>query len=130
MATKSRVTAVENKIPDVNGFVKKTNYSTEISSIKNDYVTNASLINQLNDLKSQHIVDEAKKIDDETKKNSIDILKHKTLLGHNKSVLHDLEREASFYREKDNCLDSWLLFRPSFSSFTSSVDSSYIEKWK
>ena len=34
LATKSSVTAVENKIPDVKGFVKKTDYSTEITSIK------------------------------------------------------------------------------------------------
>ena len=52
LATKSSVIAVENKIPDVNGFVKKTNYATEITSIKNDYVTNAALTSQLNDLKS------------------------------------------------------------------------------
>ena len=32
-----------NKIPNVKGFVKKTDYSTEIASIKNDYATNAAL---------------------------------------------------------------------------------------
>ena len=41
--------------------LKKTDYATEISNIKNDYVTNASLNSQLNDLKSQHIADEVKK---------------------------------------------------------------------
>ena len=34
LATKLSVTAVKNKIPDVNGFVKKTDYATEITSIK------------------------------------------------------------------------------------------------
>ena len=34
LTTKSSVRAVENKIPDVKGFVKKTDYSTEITSIK------------------------------------------------------------------------------------------------
>ena len=58
LATKSSVTVVENKIPDVNGFVKKTDYTTEIISIKNDYVTKAALTSQLNDLKIQHIADE------------------------------------------------------------------------
>ena len=38
LATKSSVTTVENKIPDVTGFVKKTDYATEKSSIKNVYV--------------------------------------------------------------------------------------------
>ena len=53
LTTKSSLTAVENKIPDVNGFVKKTDYSAKITSIKNDYVTNAALTSQLNDLKNQ-----------------------------------------------------------------------------
>ena len=43
LAAKSSVTAVKNKIPDVNGFVKKTDYATEITCIKNDYVTKAAL---------------------------------------------------------------------------------------
>ena len=34
LATKSSGKTVENKIPDVTGFVKKTDYATEISSIK------------------------------------------------------------------------------------------------
>ena len=37
------MTAVENKIPDVNSLVKKTDYAAEITKIKNDYVTNATL---------------------------------------------------------------------------------------
>ena len=65
LATKSSVTAVENKIPDVNGFVKEADYATEI---KNYYVTNVALTSQLNDLKSTHIADKVKKIDDKTKK--------------------------------------------------------------
>ena len=78
------------------GFVKKTDFATEITSIKNDYVTKAALTNQLNDLKSQHIADEVKKVDDKMKKNITDITK--TSLEHNKSVIDDLEREASFSR--------------------------------
>ena len=84
LITKSSVTAVENKIPDVKGFVKKTNYATEITSIKNDYVTKAALTSQLNDLKSQHIADEVKKVDGKVKKNITDILNAKTSLEHNK----------------------------------------------
>ena len=91
LATKSSVIAVENKIPDVKGFVKKTDYSAEIT-IKNDYVTKASLTSQLNDLKSQHIADEVKKIDDKVRKNITDIVTTKNSLLHNKSILDDLER--------------------------------------
>ena len=41
----------------------------DITSIKNDYVTNASLTSQLNVLKSQHIATEVTTIDIKTKKN-------------------------------------------------------------
>ena len=67
MAAKSSVTAVKNKFPDVKGFVKKTDYSTEITSTKNDYVTKSALTSQLNDLKSRHIADEVKNVDDKVK---------------------------------------------------------------
>ena len=62
LATKSSVTALKNKIPDVNGFVKRTNYATEISSMKNDYVTNVALTNQLNDLKNYTTKEDLKSI--------------------------------------------------------------------
>ena len=56
------------------------------------------MTSQLNDLKRQHIADEVKKVDDKVKKNITDILNAKTSLEHNKSVIDDLEREASFNR--------------------------------
>ena len=34
---------------------KKTDVATDITAIKNDYATNASLASQLNDLKRHHI---------------------------------------------------------------------------
>ena len=83
------------------------------------------MTSQLNDLKNQHISDEVKKVDDKVVKNTSDILKYKTSLDHNKSVIYDLEREASFFRGKDYYSNSWLLFRPIFSSFTRSTDSTY-----
>ena len=111
--------AVENKIPDVKGFVKKTDYATVITSIKNDYVTKAALISQLNDLKSQHTVDEVKKIDDKVVKNTSDILSYKTSSDHNKSVINDLEREASFSRGfYYYTQQSYFLFEPKSKSFT------------
>ena len=80
--------------------LKKTEGGSEITKIKNDYVTNASLTSQLSDLKSQHIADEVKKIDDETKKNSTDILGFESKLKQKEDTftLNDLEREASFFR--------------------------------
>ena len=73
LATKAGLKNVENKIPDYNAFAKRTDYATEICGIKNDYVTNAALTSQLNDLKSQHIADEVKKLDDKVTKNSTDM---------------------------------------------------------
>ena len=55
--------------------VKKSDYATEITSIKNDYVANAALDSKINDLKAQHIADEVKKVDDKTKKNASNILR-------------------------------------------------------
>ena len=47
---------------------KKAEVATDITAIKNGYVTNASLSSQLNDLKSQHIATEVTVIDNKTKK--------------------------------------------------------------
>ena len=76
------------------------------------------MTSQLNDLKNTHIVDEVKKIDDKTKKNSTDILGFKSKIDHDKDVLDDLEREASFskgfyyYTQQ-----SYFLFEPKCKSF-------------
>ena len=93
--------------------LKKTDYATEVTSIKNDdYVTKAALTSQVNDLKNQHISDEVEKVDDKVKKKNItDILTNKTSLEHNKSVIVDLEREASFSRGFYYCnQQSYFLF--------------------
>ena len=67
----SKVTEVENKIKaadiiaksantkantirsDLTGYAKKSDVATDITAIKNDYVTNASLTSQLNDLATE-----------------------------------------------------------------------------
>ena len=72
----SKVTEVESKIKDAYIITKiantkvntirsnltiyatKSHVATDITAIKNDYVTNASLSSQLNDLKTQHIATE------------------------------------------------------------------------
>ena len=81
----SKVTEIENKIKaadiiaksantkantiksDLTAYAKKAEVATDITAIKNDYVTNASLSSQLNDLKSQHIATEVTGIDNKTK---------------------------------------------------------------
>ena len=53
---------------------KKADVATDITTIKNVYVSNASLTSQLNNLKSKHIAIEVMGIDNKTKKNANDIL--------------------------------------------------------
>ena len=82
----SKVTEVENKIKstdiiaksantkantirsDLTGYAKKADVASDITAIKNHYVTNASLTSQLNDLKSQHVATEVTGIDNKAKK--------------------------------------------------------------
>ena len=82
----SKVTEVENKIKstdiiaksantkantitsDLTGYAKKADVATDNTTIKNYYVTNASLTTQLNDLKSQHIATEVTSIGNKTRK--------------------------------------------------------------
>ena len=70
---KSAVTKANAIKSDLNDYAKKTDDANDITTIKNDYVSNASLTSRLNDLKSQHIATEVKTIDDKTKKNASDI---------------------------------------------------------
>ena len=72
--TKSANTKVNTIRSNLTAYTKKADVATDITGIKNDYVTNASLSSQLNDLKSQHIATEVTGIDNKTKKNASDIL--------------------------------------------------------
>ena len=82
----SKVTEVESKIKDTDiiaksvvtkantirsnltSYAKKADVARDITTLKNDYVTNASLSSRLNDLKIQHIATEVTGIDNKTKK--------------------------------------------------------------
>ena len=112
----SKVTEVESKIKsadiiaesantkantirsDLTGYAKKTDVATDITTIKNDYITNASLKSQLNDLKSQHIVTEVTAIDNKAKKNASDILALENELTQKEDTINENERGLSFNR--------------------------------
>ena len=68
----------------------------DITAIKNDYVTNASLTSQLNYLKSQHIATEVTTIDNKTKKNASDILTLENKLQQKEDTINENERGNSF----------------------------------
>ena len=102
---------------------------TEISGIKIDYVTNAAFTSQLNDLKSQHIADEVKKIDDKVNKNSSDILGFESRLKQKEDLRTELEREASFNRGSYHYnQQSYLKYEPRYFNFKKYGNS--INVWK
>ena len=129
LATKSILTTIENKIPDVKSFVKLRDYATEITMIKNDYVTNTTLTSRINDLKNQHVPDEVKKVDDKVKKNTTDILSFKSSLDQEKSTIDDLERAVQSFYGEQYYNKSWLVFKADYHSFNIS-NSRYIDFWK
>ena len=59
---------------DLTGYAKKADVATDITSIKNNCVTNANLTSKLNNLKSQHITDEVKKVEDKVNENKKKLL--------------------------------------------------------
>ena len=68
----------------------------DITTIKNDYVTNTSLASQLNNLKSQHIATEVTGIDNTTKKSASDILALENNLTQKGDTINENERVSIF----------------------------------
>ena len=145
----SKVTEVENKIKaadiiaksantkantirsDLTAYAKKAEVATDITAIKNDYVTNASLSSKLNDLKSQHIATEVTGIDNKTKANASDFLALKNKLQQKEYIVNENEREISFNRGfffyKDQ---SYLTYECKMGSFGFGLTSKDISEWK
>ena len=143
----SKVTEVENKIKDTDiiaknavtkantirsnltDYAKKSDVAADNTTIKNDYVSNASLTSQLNNLKSQHIATEVTGIDNKIKKNANDILALKNELEKKEYALSENEIRISFnrgffyYLQKNN-----LVYECKVDSFV--FDNKKISKWK
>ena len=112
----SKVTEIESKIKDADitakrantkvntigsnltSYATKADVATDITTIKNDYVSNASLTSQLNNLKSQHIATEVTGIDNKTKKIATDILALKNELEKKEYDINENEIGISFNR--------------------------------
>ena len=125
MELEGKVSTVDKKF---SGFVKNTDYSAEITKIKNDYTTNASLDSRLNDLKAQHISTEVKKIDDKTKKNASDILRFESRLKQKEDIVDEGQRENSFTRGFYYLQLSYLVYECKVNSFSFRFDR--ITVWK
>ena len=145
----SKVTEVESKIKDTDiiaksavtkantirsnltSYARKADVATDITTIKIDYLTNASLSSQLNDLKSQHIATEVTGIDNKTKKNASDILAVKNKLQQKEYIINENDRGLSFNRGfflyKDQ---SYLKYECKMGSFGFGLTSKDITEWK
>ena len=145
----SKVTEVESKIKaadiiaksantkantirsNLTAYATKADVATDITAIKNNYVTNASLSSQLNDLKSQHIATEVTNIDNKTKKNASDIFALENKLTQKEDTINENERGLSlnrgffFYTNQ-----SYLKYECKAGSFGFALNSKNISEWK
>ena len=83
---------------DLTDYAKKADVATDITAIKNYYVTNTSLTSQLNNLKSQHTATLVTGIDNKTKKNASDILELKNELEKKEYAISKNEIGISIFR--------------------------------
>ena len=127
---KSVVTKANTIKSDLTAYAKKADVATDITTIKNDYVTNASLSSQLNDLKSL-IATEVTNIDNKTKKNASDILALENKLNQKEDTINENERGLSFNRGfffyKDQ---SYLTYECKLGSFNFGLNCKDITEWK
>ena len=98
LIAKSAGTKANTIRSDLTDYAKKAEVATDITTIKNDYVTNASLTSQLNNLKSQRIATEVTGIDNKTEKNATDILALENKLTQKQDTINENERGFSIFR--------------------------------
>ena len=126
---KSVATKANSVKSDLNDYAKKTDVANGITTIKNDYVSNASLTSRLDELKSQHIATEVKTIDDKTKKNSSDILGLESRLKQKEDIVDEVQRENTLTSGRDYYRDKmYLLYECKAFSFR--YTSGRINLWK
>ena len=108
---------------------KKAEVATDITTIKNDYVTNTCLTSQLNNLKSQHIATEVTGMDNKTKKNANDILALKNELEKKEYAISENEIGISIFRGFFSYLQqNNLLYECKVNSFI--FNNKKISKWE
>ena len=126
---KSAVTKENSIKSNLNDYAKKTDVANDITTMKNDYVSNASLTSRSNDLKSQHIANEVKTIDDKTKKNASDILGFESRLKQKEDIVDEVQRQNALTSGRDYYLDKmYLLYE--CKAFSFKYTSVKINLWK
>ena len=127
--TKDAVSKANTVKSDLNDYAKKTDVANDITTKKNDYVSNANLISRLNDLKSQHIATKVKTIDDKTKKHASDILSLESRLKQKEDIVDEVQRENALTSGRDYYLDQmYLLYE--CKAFSAKYTSNKINLWK
>ena len=128
-ADKSAVTKANSIKNNLNDYAKKTDVANDITTIKNDYVSNASLTCRLNDLQSQHIATEVKTIDDKTKKSASDILGFESRLKQKEDIADEVQGENALASGRDYYLDKiYLLYE--CKAFSFKYTSGKVNLWK
>ena len=108
---------------------KKTDVANDITTIKNDYVSNASLKSKLNDLEAQHIATEVKTVDDKPKKDANNILALENKLQQKEDTINENERGLSFNRRFFYYIQqSYLVYECQIDSFI--FNNKKILKWR
>ena len=126
---KSAVTKANSVKSNLNDYAKPTDVANYITTIKNGYVSNASLTSRLNDLKSQHYATEVKTIDDKTKKSAGDILSFESRLKQKEDIVDEVQRENALTSGRDYYRDKmYLLYE--CKAFSFKYTSGKIDSWK
>ena len=109
--------------------LKKLMLLNDITTIKNDFVSNASLTSRLSDLKTKHIATEVKTIDDKTKKIASNILGLESRLKQKEDFVDEVQRENDLTSGRDYYLDKmYLLYE--CKAFSFKYTSGKINLWK
>ena len=139
LASKTEVTAVENKIPNISNLVTKTDYAAEITKIKNDYVTSAALDARHKGLLQKTTIEsELKKVDDNVRAYNSKVLSYEHKVKQREDTINDLERDASYFRGKnyfdDDDIQNYFVFQRMYKYFKRVVDSInnavYVHYWQ
>ena len=126
---KSALTKANSIKSNLNDYAKKTDVANDITTIENDYVSNASLKSRLNDLKTQHIATEVETIDDKTKENVSDILGLESRLKQKEDIVDEVQKENALRSGRDYDRDKMYLFYEC-KAFSFKYTSGRINFWK
>ena len=117
----------------------KTDYATQITKTKNDYVTNVALDARHKDLVQKTTFEsEFKKVDNKTNTKSSKVLSYEHTLKQREDTTHDLERDASYFRGEnyfgDDGMQNYFAIKPIYKYFKRVIDSTdntvYVHYWQ